>query len=233
MQTALGITLFVIVMAVAIGGIVYGAHRLTAPAARRARLAAEGNYVAGMAARGRAVVLPRTWRSEGLEGHDRRMASDSQMILTRAVPMVAAVYVVAALMGDQAVGDLVWQFLFAVGVFVVMLFGLRIYVRRHLSRTLREAAMVPRTAFNIVANEHGLFLPVADGRTLAGAWGDWIITDVGIIHGRYGIAGCERVTLAQRNAPDVTVPLMTSTIADGPQLMETLVARIERAPPAA
>jgi Kef-type K+ transport system membrane component KefB len=145
MQSALGITLLLVAMAVAIGGIIYGAHRLTAPAARRALLAAEGAYVAGMAARGRAVALPRTWRSEGLEGHDSRMASDSRLILTRALPLVAVVYVVASLAGDQKAGDLVWQFLIAVGVFVVMLIGLRVYLRRRLLRTLREAAMVPRT----------------------------------------------------------------------------------------
>lgn len=232
MQSALGITLLLVAMAVGIGGLIYGAHRLTAPAARRARLAAQGAYVAGMAVRGRAVALPRTWRSEGLDGHDRRMASDSRLILTRALPLVAGVYILAALAGDQKAGDLVWQFLIAVGVFVVMLIGLRVYLRRRLLRTLREAAMVPRTAFNIVANEHGLFLPVADGRTLSGAWGDWIITDVGVIDGKYGIDGCERVVVAQRSAPEVTIPLMTSTIADGQSLMETLVARLERVSPA-
>lgn len=233
MQSAVALTLFVLIAAAAIGGIIYGAHRLTAPAARRARQAGEENYVAGMAMRGRAVALPRTWRSEGLEGHDRRTTSDSRMILTRALPLVATVYAVAALTGDQEVGELVWQFLFAAAVFVVMLLGVRIYARRHLLRTLREAALVPRSAFNIVANEHGLFLPVADGRTLAGAWGDWIVTEVSLIHGRYGIAGCERVTLAQRSAPDVTIPLMSSTIDGGPELMETLVARVARVSPAA
>jgi hypothetical protein len=229
MQTTFGIAILVIVMAAAIGGLIYGVHRLTAPAALRGRLSAEANYLAGMAARGRTIALPRTWRSEGLEGHDRRMMADSRLILTRALPLVAGVYVVFAVTGDQAVGDLVWQFLLAAGVFVLMLLGLRIYVRRHVSRTLHEAAMVPRTAFNIVANEHGLFLPVADGRTLSGAWGDWIVTDVGIVHGRYGIDGCERVTLAHRNAPDVTIPLITSTMTDGAALMDTLVARVERA----
>jgi len=79
----------------------------------------------------------------------------------------------------------------------------------------------------VVANVHGLFVPIGD-RILEGAWSDWTVTDVEMAHGKYGIAGGERITLSHRVEPGQKVSLIASTFQDGDQLLEVIAARVAR-----
>jgi hypothetical protein len=209
-----------------IGFVVYLAHRLTAPAAKRMRENAERAYYAGMVARGRTVQLPRTWRSQGLAGHERRQLSDLALVLKWSLAVAGAVYGVMALFWG-AWSESVGYFAASSSIMILLLAGVFLSERRRVKRVMADAALVPRTEFNIVANAHGLFVPTVD-RTLSGAWADWIVTDVDLPYGKYGIAGCERLSLAKREEPQVVIPLIASTIDNGAELMEVIAARVER-----
>jgi hypothetical protein len=213
-----------------IGGIVYVAHRLTAPAAKRMRDNAEQAYYAGMMARGRAVALPRTWLAGGLAGHDWNMDRDLRMVIMRAGLAILIAFGLGVWLrrGDLTAGQFFGEALLGLVIVGGVFFGIRFFERRKVRRTLATAGdLAPRVSFKVVANAHGLFVPVGD-RVLEGAWSDWTVTDVEMAHGKYGIVGCERITLSHRAGPAQGVPLIASTFPDGDQLLEVIAARVAR-----
>lgn len=208
-----------------IGGVVLLVHRVTAPSARRWQEAHKRAFYADMAARGRNIALPRTWESEGFDGHLQRTREMLSLPFRMAFAMTAAVFVVAAVFREAV--D--WRILAAeaalgCAVFAALYFGLRFYESRRVRRILAQAGgSVPRTAFKVVANGHGLFVPI-EGRALEGAWSEWIVTDADVISGK-GNTACLGLSLACRAEPELKVPLVASMFRDGDRLLEVVAAR--------
>lgn len=221
---------FWLVAAGGLFGIVYGAHRLTAPAARRINERQEEFHYASLATRGRDVALPRTWLSGGVIGHD--WSTDPEFFRTVKLSSLAilAAFAVGLWLRSDSVsfGQVLGEA--ALGLVIVgsVFFGLRFYARRRVKRALAAAGdLAPRGAFKVVANAHGLFVPVAD-RIVDGAWDDWSVADVEIDIDKYGRGFCHAITLTHRANPAQRIPVIASTFQDGDQLMAVLAARVRR-----
>ena len=213
-----------------LSGIVYLAHRLTAPAAQRMNAAAAQRHYATLAARGRGITLPRTWMSGGLVGHDWNTDPEfSRTVKLSSLAILSAFALGVWLRSDEmTLGQVLGEV--AVGLVIVggVFFGLRFYARRRVKRALAAAGdLAPRGSFKVVANAHGLFVPVAD-RVVEGAWDDWSVTDVEIDIDKYGRGFCHAVTLAHRQKPGEKIPLIASTFQNGDDLMAVLAARVPR-----
>lgn len=212
-----------------IGGLVYGFSRLTAGAAARLDDGVKRGFYAGMAQRGQAVALPRTWTSEGLVGHIQRTGSELRRVTTLAFLMTAAVLGVAMLVRPPVP---LWQIAAEAGLLVVVYAGLYFgisFSETHRVRSLLDRAgpHAPRSAFKVVANGHGLFVPI-EGRVLEGAWSAWSVTDADVVSGK-GNTACRGLTLVHAGEPEIRVPLIASTFEDGERLLEVIAARARRA----
>ncbi len=223
--------LFWTFVAASVGGIVYLMHRLTAPTAQRINANIARGHYAGMAARGQGVSLPQTWRAGGLAGHDWSTDLSFKQMLRRAGPAVLAAFALGVWMRRESltVGQLGGEI--AVGFVIVggVLLGVRYAERRRVRAALHAAGgLAPRVSFKVVANAHGLFVPIGD-RVIEGAWCDWRVTAVEIDIGRYGDdATCHAMTLVHRDDPERKIPLIASTFENGQQLLEVLAARVVR-----
>lgn len=222
--------LFWLAVAGFISGLVYLAHRRTAPAAQRMNDATAQRHYAALAARGQDVVLPRTWLSGGLAGHERNTDPGfRQMVRSAGLAILAAFALGAWLRSDvislgQVLAELATGLLIVGAVFL----GIRLYDRHRVRRALVAAGdLAPRGSFKVVANAHGLFVPVAD-RVVEGAWSDWSVADVEIDVDKYGWATCHAIALAHRESPSQKIPVIASTFQDGDQLMAVLAARVPR-----
>lgn len=196
--------------------------------------ALERGYYAAMMARGREVSLPRTWRSEGIAGHDRRRHQEIMTVLKWLAGVLASGFGLAAVAG-LASGGWGWSQTagLAGGLLLVVGFaaGMVLVERRGSRRFLEVSPDVPRTEANVVANAHGLFVPVGDGRVLQGSWDDWAVTDACFRYGgKAGVAiyGCDRLSVRHRDQPDLEIPLVASMFPDGEALMDVVAARAER-----
>ena len=210
-----------------VGGFVYLMHRLTAPAARRMNDARAQRHYDWIAARGRGVALPRTWLSGGLIGHDWNTDPIFRQAVRRTGLAILAAFALGAWLRRDVLtaGHLFGEALFGAVIIGGVLFGLRFHERRGVRRALAAAGdLAPRAAFKVVANAHGLFVPIGD-RVIEGAWSDWTVTDVDIDFGKHGDAVCRRITLAHRDNPGQEIPLIASTFHDGDELMQVVAAR--------
>lgn len=222
--------LFWTVVAGVICGFVYLMHRLTAPAARRMNESFAERYYAWMAAQGRAVTLPRTWLSGGLIGHEWNAGrAFGRLVQTAGLAILAAFALGVWLRWDEiTAGQILAEAVIGVAIGGAVLLGARAYERRKVRRALAAAGdLAPRTSFKVVANAHGLFVPVGD-RVIEGAWSDWTVTDVEIERGKHGAAVCHSMTLAHRETPGQTIPLIASTFQDGDTLLQVVAARVAR-----
>lgn len=222
--------LFWTLVAAAVGVVVYLFHRLTSPAAQRLNEGIARRHYAAMAARGQGVALPQTWRAGGLAGHDWSTDPAFKQILQRAGPAILAAFALGAWMRRESLtaGQLLGEL--AVGLVIVggVLLGVRHAERRRVQTALRAAGgLAPRASFKVVANGHGLFVPIGD-RVIEGAWSDWAVTAVDIDIGKHGDAICHSLTLAHRSDPACKIPVIASTFENGAQLMEVLAARVAR-----
>lgn len=216
-------------LAALISGLVYGAHRLTAGAAARLNDGMKRGFYAGMAQRGRAIALPRTWASEGLVGHIRRTGDELRRVTLLAFLMTAVVFVVAMFVRPQVA---LWQMAAEAGLLVVVFaalnFGISLSENRRVRSLLdRAGPYAPRSAFKVVANGHGLFVPIAE-RVLEGAWSDWSVADADVVSGK-GNTACRSLTLVHAGEPEIKVPLIASTFEDGERLLEVIAARARAA----
>lgn len=224
--------LFWLTVAFIISGICYLFHRLTAPAAKRINDRRELRHYEWMAARGRGIALPRTWLSGGLPAQQRNTELADSSMAKKAWPSILAAFaLVVWLCSDtitavEAFGGALFGLVVSGGV----LFGARLYEHRRVHRALKGAGdLAPRTSFKVVANDHGLFVPVGN-RVVEGAWSDWSVTDVEIDINQYGDGFCYAITLAHRDNPDQKIPLIASTFQDGDALMQVIAARVTRRP---
>lgn len=212
-----------------VGGLVYGFARLTAGAAARMNDAVMRGFYAGMAQRGQAVALPRTWVSEGLVGHIRRTGSELRRVTLLAFLLTAAVFVVTMFVRAPVP---LWQLAAEAGLLVVvyaaLYFGISFSETRRVRSVLARAGPhAPRSAFKVVANGHGLFVPI-EGRVLEGAWSAWSVTAADVVSGK-GNTACRSLTLAHAGEPEIEVPLIASTFDDGERLLEVIAARARAA----
>lgn len=223
--------LFWTLVAAVIAGCVYLMHRLTAPAAQRLNEGIARRHYAAMAARGRGVPLPQTWLAGGLAGHDRSTDPAFKQVVQRAGLAILAAFALGAWMRRESLtaGQLLGEF--ALGLVIVggVFLGVRYAERRRVRKALHAAGgSAPRASFKVVANAHGLFVPIGD-RVIEGAWSDWTVTGAEIDVGKYGEAICHALTLAHRADPARKIPVIASTFENGAQLMEVLAARVARA----
>ena len=222
--------LFWLAFAAILFGIVYLAHRLTAPVARRMNEGQEQRHYAWLATRGRDVALPRTWLSGGVAGHDWNTDPEfSRTVKLSGLAIFAAFALGIWMRSDTlSLGHVLGEAAFGLVVVGFVFFGLRFYGRQRVKRALMAAGdLAPRGSFKVVANAHGLFVPVAD-RVVEGAWQDWLVTDVEIDFDKYGRGFCHAITLTHRASPAEKIPVIASTFQNGDELMAVLAARVPR-----
>lgn len=222
--------LFWVTAALFIGGLSYLMHRLTAPAAKRFNGASERGHYNVMITRGQQIPLPKTWLSGGLAGHDWNTEAEFSQIVRSGGGAILAAFAVGLFLRRDVltVGQVLAEA--AIGLVIVggLFLGLRVYARRRVKRQIAAAGQfAPRGAFKVVANGHGLFVPIAD-RVIEGAWGDWSVADVEIDIDKYGRGICHAITLAHRDRPNEKVPVIASTFQNGDELMAVLAARVAR-----
>ena len=199
-----------------------------APFAQRARLERDARDYTSMSARGQSVVLPRTWRSEGFAGHHGRSWAEVRAMTRTLVGLGVLIAVLGLFLDPARVGETSLIVLLVFGLAVVVAAGFYVHGHIRVRRRLREAAEVPREAFNIAANAHGLFVPVSGGRVIEGAWGDWTVVDAAFRRSAKGqkIVVCERLTLRHRGEPDLDIPIIATLFPDGESLMDVIAARV-------
>lgn len=224
--------LFWLTVAFIISGICYLFHRLTAPAAKRINDRIELRHYEWMAARGRDIPLPRTWLSGGLLGHQWNTDLAYSSMAKKAWPSILAAFALVVWLCSDTTNtvEVFGGALFGLVVSGGVLFGVRLYEHRRVHRALKGAGdLAPRTSFKVVANAHGLFVPVGD-RVVDGARSDWSVNDVDIYVNKYGQGFCYSIALAHRDNPDQKIPLIASTFQDGDALMQVIAARVTRRP---
>ncbi|MDQ8699702.1 hypothetical protein [Hyphomicrobium sp. LHD-15] len=208
----------------AAAGIVYLLTRLLAPAERRRRANVRRACHSRMAARGRAAKLPRTWASDGLSGYERRELAGYRQVLKTTLIVFAANYaVLALLMGNWA--EMAGYFAAAAIILAIILAAIFFNQRRRVRQWMASAAILPREAFNIIANDHGLFIPVTT-RTLQAPWADWLIVGLDVDEPKDAESVCTRMLLSTREEPATVVPLIASTIENGTGLLDVIAARV-------
>lgn len=183
-----------------------------------------------MAARGRGIALPRTWLSGGLLAQQTNTVLAYRSMAKKAWPsFLAAFALVAWLLSDTlTTAEVFGGALVGLVVSGGVLFGAHLYEHRRVRRALKAAGdLASRTSFKVVANDHGLFVPVGN-RIVEGAWSDWSVCDVEIDINQYGDGFCHAITLAHRDNPDQKIPLIASTFQDGDALMQVVAARVAR-----
>lgn len=212
-----------------IGGGIWAMFQM--PFVKRWRANEMDTFYAGMAARGRGIGLPRTWRSEGFTGHDRRSRAEHVSTFKIVAGLIALAWLDALVRDPFGIVQQTGNLLVACILPAAAIGGLLLYDRVRYGRVIRQAAEIPRTAFNVVANEHGLFVPVSGDRVVQGSWADWAVTDVRFLRGARPamIYACDWLAVRHRAEPDLDIPLIASMFEDGQALMEVVAARAEKA----
>lgn len=166
--------LFWLTAVLVVFGICHASHRLTA--AKRINRHGELRHYEWMAARGRSIPLPRTWPSGGYLGHRRNTRLAYSGTAKKVWLAILAAFALGLWFRSDTIttGQAMGEALLGLVVVGGVLFGTRLYEHRRVRRTLKAAGdLAPRTAFKVVANAHGLFVPVGD-RVVEGAWRDWV-----------------------------------------------------------
>ena len=204
---------------------------LQSPYVKRWRAREMDGFYAGMAARGRGIALPRTWRSEGFAGHERRSSAEHTSNIRIVAGLLGLAWLCGIVLDPLGMLPQTGGFLAACVLPTGAVAGLLLYDRIRYGRLIRQAAEIPRTAFNVVANAHGLFIPVSGDRVVQGSWADWAVTDVRFLRGSRPslIYACDWLVMRHRDEPDLHIPLIASMFEDGQALTEVVAARAAKA----